>query len=203
MRRQRKLPPHYIFSCPRSKQCTEGRLLTSSARVTSRPPRPESLVVDFSVRRPYNLDMKINHLQPEGTMNSNKKVHEVSSTTSQFYASSSESIREEGRRFVREYQQGGRYQIAFRYWDSREVEVLPSEGERESNLRKMLNRYISRHGAVRRIEVQRNGINQPTFRRVTFESGAFVTFCLRADCRTWFRHDGGGRYGPRLGYTSL
>ena len=66
-------------------------------------------------------------------------------------------------------------------------------------LQQHLRRYY-RHKEVERIEVVNNMLNEPNFRVVYFTDGTFVTFAKRVVAVEWFRHHGGGRYGPRSQY---
>ena len=77
--------------------------------------------------------------------------------------------------------------------------------EREWNeaLQDHLKRYYKRKKVVR-IEVMKNPLGKPQFRRVYFKDGTYVTFAkgsvLKNGKPFWFRHSGGGRYGPKEWY---
>lgn len=62
--------------------------------------------------------------------------------------------------------------------------------------------YSKKHGAVVRIETGNNLIGKDAFRKFHFANGKYVTYC-RDVFDTWFRHDGGGRYGPQSLYKNL
>jgi len=61
-------------------------------------------------------------------------------------------------------------------------------------------RYVPRRGAVILMTPANNLLGQSIFREVRFADGSYVTFCVRADGKSWFRHSGGGRYGARSRY---
>ena len=74
----------------------------------------------------------------------------------------------------------------------------------ESSLTGHLKRhgYLDRYGDPKRVTARTNLLGEEVFREVHFTSGKFVTFQQRYD-GTWWRNDGGGRYGPRKSYTNL
>jgi hypothetical protein len=79
-------------------------------------------------------------------------------------------------------------------------EPLSAE-ESDAILKRHLERYyVPRRGAIKRITVCDNLLGQPHFREVHFANDTFITFCKCIDGRQWFRHFGGGRYGPKYHY---
>jgi hypothetical protein len=60
-------------------------------------------------------------------------------------------------------------------------------------------RYCGKRGKIIGDNPGVNLFGEELFRTFTFENGSYVTFALCID-GTWFRHNGGGRYGPRKNY---
>ena len=77
--------------------------------------------------------------------------------------------------------------------------------EREWNkvLREHLKRYYKKK-RIAKIETEKNLLGQSQFKKVYFEDGTYITFSKGAVLKNgkpfWFRHGGGGRYGPKRGY---
>jgi len=75
------------------------------------------------------------------------------------------------------------------------------DGSIESVLQQHLERrYVPSRGKIVKVETAKNKLGEPIFREVHFKDGTYVTFCLRASGKGWFRHTGGGRYGERAKY---
>ena len=77
--------------------------------------------------------------------------------------------------------------------------------EREWNkaLREHLERYYKKK-KIAKIETEKNLLGQPQFKKVYFKNGIYITFAKGAVLKKgkpfWFRHSGGGRYGPKREY---